>query len=111
MAYNADNEKKEMIGDLWSNSRGDSIKVQKVTNKTSGTVNADIRRYYTNDDDKVMPTQKGIRINAELIPELIKMLAGMLEYSELDTVQSNLSDMLEAMDADEEEEDADGAAE
>ena len=34
----------------------------------------DVRNYYLDDDDNWAPTQKGVRIHAEMVPELLKQL-------------------------------------
>ncbi len=34
----------------------------------------DVRAYYLNDDDEWAPTSKGVRIHAEMVPELLKQL-------------------------------------
>lgn len=39
----------------------------------------DIRAYYLDDDDKWAPTQKGVRIHAEMIPDLITALQEALD--------------------------------
>ncbi len=39
----------------------------------------DIRAYYLDDDEKWAPTSKGVRIHAEMIPDLIKSLQSALD--------------------------------
>ena len=84
-----------------------SVKTINVTfrgcqNKNSGTVSIDIRQFYTNDNDEVMPTSKGVRLNAESLLELLSGLARALEANEVmdlcDTLQDSLQDLEEGLD-------------
>ena len=100
-SYDTTNQKEEMLKELWTNTRGDSVRVKSVTNTVSGDVSVDIRRYYTDDNDEVKPTSKGIRLNTELIPDLIEVLASLLEYNEVEEVKEKLDDILDRMESDE----------
>lgn len=51
-----------------------------VKGKTSDSI--DIREYYTNDDGELAPTKKGIRFNAENLPDVIRALASVVEDKE-----------------------------
>lgn len=102
MAYNASNEVKEELVKIQKNNRGDYVIASKITNKNSGTVSIDIRQFYTNDNDEVMPTSKGVRLNAESLLELLSGLARALEANEVmdlcDTLQDSLQDLEEGLD-------------
>lgn len=96
MAYNADNETKEVLAEIQKNNRGDFIVASKITNKNTGTVSIDIRQNYTNDEGELRVTQKGVRLNAELLPDLVKGLVKALEENEV----MDLGDELAALLAD-----------
>ena len=102
MAYNAANELKEELGRVQKNNRGDFLVTTKVTNKLSGAVSVDIRQFYTNDADEVVPTFRGVRFNAENLVDVIEALSKVLEANEL----MDLSDKFAEM-ADEPEDESD----
>lgn len=101
MAYNADNEIREDLGLFDKNSRGDKVAVTKITNKKTGNVAYDIRNMYTNDDDEIKPTTKGIRLNSELVVEVVKSLLNGLGEDE----RQDLLQILDDTDEDAEEAD------
>jgi len=74
MAYNADNELRDDLGVYDKNSRGDKVAVTKITNKKTGNVAYDIRNMYTTDGGEVRPTQRGVRLNSELIVDVMQSL-------------------------------------
>ena len=95
MAYNASNEVQEEIVRLQKNQRGDYLVVKKVTNKNSGNVSVDVRNYYTNDNDEVLPTSKGIRINSEMLLETMMAMAKCLEIVEVEDLKDALDQILD----------------
>lgn len=103
MAYNADNEVKDVLAEIQKNNRGDFVIASKITNKNTGSVSVDIRQYYTNDADEVKPTSKGIRINTELLPELLAGLVKALEADEMIDLSEKLVSMVDGEGDDEEE--------
>lgn len=103
MAYNADNEVKDVLAEIQKNNRGDFVIASKITNKNTGAVSVDIRQYYTNDADEVKPTSKGIRINTELLPELLAGLVKALEADEMIDLSETLVSIVDG-DGDDEEE-------
>lgn len=103
MAYNADNETKEVLAEIQKNNRGDFIVASKITNKNTGAVSIDIRQNYTNDEGELRVTQKGVRLNAELLPDLVRGLVRALEENEV----MDLGDELAALLADNNEEEDD----
>lgn len=72
MAY--ENNKTEVLSTIEKNSRGDKIVVSKITGETSGKVSIDIRLYYTDDNDELQPTKKGVRFSEESTVDVIKAL-------------------------------------
>lgn len=98
MAYNANNEIREELAQIQKNNRGEYVIAAKITNKTSGAVSVDIRQYFTNEADEITPTSKGIRINAELLPDLLNGLVRALEANEMMDLSDMLSDLAEGTD-------------
>lgn len=73
--------KSEIIGSIDKNNRGDSIIISKVTD-SSGNVSVDIRLHYTNDNDEICPTQKGVRFKAEQTYEIMQALVKCMSDEE-----------------------------
>jgi hypothetical protein len=80
------------------NNRGDKIIVAEVTTKTSGNTYLDIRQFFTNDDDQVMPTKKGIRFNTEIAPEIILAMAKSLQIDEMEDLRDKLDELINLED-------------
>ena len=93
MAYNADNEIREELVTVNKNNRGDAIVATKITSKASGNVSIDIRQYYTDDNDELKPTSKGVRFSVENLLEVMEGLAVALEANEM----MDLADKLEVL--------------
>ena len=98
MAYNADNEIREDLGLFDKNSRGDKVAVTKITNKKTGNVAYDIRNMYTNDENEIKHTTKGIRLNSELVVEVVKSLLNGLGEDERQDLLQILDDVDEEID-------------
>lgn len=98
MAYNADNEIREELAQIQKNNRGEYVIATKITNKISGSVSVDICQYYTNEAGEVMPTSKGVRINAELLSDLLNGLVRALEVNEMMDLSDMLRDLAEGTD-------------
>lgn len=81
MAY--ENAKETVVAEIQKNNRGDFIVVKSILDESRGTLSIDVRQSFTNDDDQVIPTKKGIRYNSELAAEVIKAQADCLEASDL----------------------------
>lgn len=56
---------------------GESIRIQWCTFK--GRTYLDIRTYYTDDTNEVLPTKKGITLRPDMLPQLIEALQAMQE--------------------------------
>ena len=78
MANSAENQ--EILGEIWKNTRGESVKVSKVEYR--GSTYYDIRKYFTAEDRQEHPTQKGIRIDEQSMANLINLIAGGVEIKE-----------------------------
>lgn len=98
MAYNADNEERKELCAIKKNNRGDFIVISEIKNKTNGNVSIDIRQYYTNDDEQVMPTSKGTRFNSENLTDVMVALADALDVVELDDVIEKLQALSDSKD-------------
>lgn len=107
MAYS--NEQSVELTKIQKNNRGDFIVVSKVTNSTSGNVSVDLRQYYTDDNDDLLPTKKGVRFSAENLLEIMKALTEALETDEkeelVDFLNEVLSDEDDMLDTDDDIED------
>jgi calsequestrin, skeletal muscle isoform, putative len=109
MAYNATNEERTEIVSIKKGSRGDYVKVNKILKKNTNNESIDIRMFYTNDEDLVLPTGKGVRFSTEMLLDFIKGLTTALEYDEKDDLVAYLSETLDEDDFDDEDEDDDDA--
>lgn len=92
MAYS--NEQSVELTKIPKNNRGDHIVVSKITNSTSGNVSVDIRQYYTDDNDDLLPTKKGVRFNTENLLEVMKALTGALEADEKEELVAFLNEVI-----------------
>lgn len=101
MAY--ENEERKDLAVIKKNNRGDYVVVAKITNKNSGNVSLDIRQFYTDDSDQVIPTKKGIRLNTELAMDVIKAMVKVLEADELMDLQEELNNLVDGSDDEEED--------
>ena len=100
MAYNQDNETREELLSLQKDNRGNYIKVAMIQKNGKDTRTLDIREFWTNDDDEICPTKKGIRIKDEFALDTITAMLKILEYDELEDLKTSIENMLEAADAD-----------
>lgn len=107
MAYNAANEERTEIVSIKKGSRGDYVKVNKILKKNTNNESIDIRMFYTNDEDLVLPTGKGVRFSTEMLLDFIKGLTTALEYDEKDDLVAYLSETLDEDDFDDVDEDDD----
>ena len=107
MAYNAANEERTEIISIKKGSRGDYVKVNKILKKNTNNESIDIRMFYTNDEDLVLPTGKGVRFSTEMLLDFIKGLTTALEYDEKDDLVAYLSETLDEDDFDDADEDDD----
>lgn len=96
MAYNANNETREELVQIRKNSRGDFITASRIKNNNTGNENIDIRQYYTDDNDELKPTSKGVRFNAESLLDVMEGLAKGLEVDEVEDLIDTLKKMLDA---------------
>lgn len=100
MAYDASKETVEILGMFDKNSRGDKVGVKKITNNNNGNVSLDIRLHFTNDAEEIMPTSKGVRVNAEMAADIIKAALNVLEQDELMNIKDSIDEMLDEADGD-----------
>lgn len=94
MAYNSNNEKREELLRVEKNNKGEYIVITKITT-ASGSVNMDMRLYFTDDKGEVRPTQKGVRFNSELLLEILMSLTKGLESDEVMDLMDKLQDMID----------------
>ena len=74
MAYNDEHEVREELGMFRKNNRGDHLGVVKITDTKKDTVAFDIRNLYTDDNDELRFTAKGVRVNDEMAVDMVKAL-------------------------------------
>lgn len=110
MAYNATNEERKEIVSIKKGSRGDYVKVNKIIKKSTNNESIDIRMFYTNDEDLVLPTGKGVRFSTELLLDFLKGITTALEFDEKEDLRDYLYKMINEDEADEADEN-DGADE
>lgn len=92
MAYSA-KEKQNEIGLVRKNSRGEYIRVARIIPEDSRKLESlDIRLMYTAEDGSVRPTTKGIRVNSELLPEVVSLIIKGMSHEELAELEVMLSD-------------------
>lgn len=97
MAYNR-NETREELVEVQKNNRGEYIKAAKIINNNSGSENIDLRLFYTNEEDAVCPTTKGVRFNSELLLDVLKGMAKGLEMDEVIQLRDTLDEMIDSED-------------
>lgn len=98
MAYNASNEKQVDFGSAAKNQRGDVIKVQRIVpNDKNKMASIDVRNMYTADDGKVYPAkQGGLRMNSELVVEVMLLMYKAMSADE----RLDFQDGIDSMDVD-----------
>ena len=99
MAYDSSNEVREELLREAVDERGDYLVVSSIEKKVGGNVDRkiDLRMYFTEEKEKnVLPTKKGVRINSEMLLEVIKAMCNGLEADEKE-------DLAEFLSTDEEE--------
>lgn len=75
MAYNFSKENQKILLTLDKNARGDKVVVTEISSKDSNELLAiDIRNYYINSAGEAAPTQKGIRIPADMLSQVVKAI-------------------------------------
>lgn len=89
MAYEA-KENRETLNMFEKNKRGDTVKVDKITNLDGGDIRVDIREYFQNDDDETCPTKKGIRLKNEWLLDVALNIISCLNEEDRDKVLDTL---------------------
>lgn len=85
------------VGSVNKNNRGDIIRVSKAAEKSGGN-SIDVRMYYTDDEDNVLPTKKGVRINSELAPEVLALMFEAMDSSAKEDFIEKIHDYLNEED-------------
>lgn len=95
VAYNADKEEQKEIGLVKKNNRGEYIRVTRIIPKDKNKLESlDIRLMYTADDDTVRPTVRGVRINSEILPEVIALILKGMSQEEREELRELVGDGL-----------------
>ena len=87
-------ERKELLN-VRKNNRGDFLIISEIKVKDSDDVKVDIRNYYTDDNDEVKPTSKGVRFSSEILKDIMLALLEELDVTELEDIKSAIDDKLE----------------
>lgn len=88
MAYNAQNETREELAVIEKNSRGDCVAVSKITKDDK--VSYDIRNMYTDDNDELRYTSKGVRMSDDMTKEVVLAILKSLSQEDLEEVLGGL---------------------
>ena len=91
MAYKQNNDVNTVIDTLAKNSRGDYIQVSKIESE-GGEVSFDIRNMYTNDEDQLCFTSKGIRVKEAMMADIIVGILGNMSEEAYTDIMSRLAD-------------------
>lgn len=91
MAYDTSREQNIEAALVKRNERGEYFRVARVIPEGKRLESIDIRQMYTRDDGDVSPTQKGVRINSELLYEVMKGVVIAMNDQERD----ELAELLE----------------
>ena len=90
-------ERKELLN-VRKNNRGDFLIISEIKVKDSDDVKVDIRNYYTDDNDEVKPTSKGVRFSSEILKDIMLALFACHAIELLDDWQTALSSGLVGQD-------------
>lgn len=112
MAYSA-KETQKVLKMFKKGNRGEYIQVSRIIPENKERQESiDIRVMYTatdpNEGDTIRPTQKGVRINSETLPELIALICANMSEEEYIDLQTNLETLRNKSEEDEDEEEEEG---
>jgi len=95
MAYDASREKQIDFGKVAKNQRGDYIKVQRIVPLDSNRLpSIDVRNMYTATDGNIYPArQGGVRLNSELVVEVMKLMYKAMSSEERLDFQNAISEI------------------
>lgn len=83
MAY-TQNSTQKVVALIRKNQRGDYIQISRITPENASKAGSiDIRSMWTTPDDEIAPSKQGVRINSELIPEVMSALLEAMSSEEL----------------------------
>lgn len=101
MAYDSSKETQVDVILIKKNNRGDYIRVSRIEPEDKKKLpSIDIRNMYTTDDDEVRPTQKGVRINSEIVPEVFLAMLRAMRYEEVASIREETERLMqEKLDA------------
>lgn len=91
MAYNADREVVEVIGDVDKGSKGDKIQVKKIKNKATGREQVDVRLMYLDEPSGEMRNgRQGVRFPTEILLSVTQLMASILTDEEKEQLVQGL---------------------
>jgi len=81
------NNKETNVTMVPRNDRGEYVKVCRLIPEGNRLESIDIRNYYTSENDgKIYPTQKGVRIHSEMLVETVVAILHACTPSELEEI-------------------------
>ncbi len=86
MAYK-ENYEQVISGTVSKNSRGEYIQVARIVTEGNKKDSIDIRLYYTNDDNEIKPTQRGVRINSDILTDVVAYILKACNKEELEKIK------------------------
>lgn len=90
MAYDASKEKRTQLKSFRKNGHGDFIVINDI--ETEGrNPSLDIRTMYTDDNEELRPTTKGLRFSKALIPDLAAMFVKDMDDEQLSDLTSRVN--------------------
>ena len=92
MAYDASNEKQVEVGCIDKNTYGDKIMVKRIIPKDKARLESvDVRNMYTSKDGNVYPAkQGGLRMNSELVVEVMTLVYKAMSEEERSDFQNSI---------------------
>lgn len=91
MAYDFSKEKREVLLEI-DRHGGDKIHVTSITREDSSDSWVDFRIMYTpKDSDELRPTQKGVRVNTDFVPDIVEVLIGLMSEDQLNELLDKIN--------------------
>lgn len=89
MAYKKPtDEVRNILGTYARNKRGDHIQVTAISDSTG--ISYDIRNMYTNDNDELCFTQKGVRVKSDMMADIIVAVLNHMSPEEFNEIMKKV---------------------
>lgn len=90
MAYDASNEKRTQLKSFRKNGHGDYIVIHSIEVEGRNP-SVDIRTMYTDDNEELRPTTKGLRFSPALLPELVALFIQDMDEDEIENLAAKVN--------------------